>query len=172
MNGYTDYGIDDEDAESNGGQSSGNEWQGGEEEDENEFEGDDEEEVSGDESVANGEPASLVVQLKYNKQGDLKGPEEQPADLTSETQTVAVAERPIDAAEQKPTVEPSQKLPMGNGPPEPVSEAPIGPSTNAAPVEEPSNTIASAPSEGTVQDGGGSADTTVLTPVQQPEGAI
>ncbi|OJI98994.1 hypothetical protein ASPVEDRAFT_50560 [Aspergillus versicolor CBS 583.65] len=172
MNGYPDYGIDDEDADSNVGQSSGNEWQGGEEEDENEFEGDDEEEVSGDESVVNGEPASLVVQLKYNKQGDSKGPEEQPADVISETQKVAVAERPIDAPEQEPAAEPSQKLPVGNGPPVSVPEAPAGPSTNAAPAEEPSNTIASAPSEGTVQDGGGSADTIGPTPGQQQEGAI
>lgn len=172
MNGYPDYGIDDEDADSNGGQSSGNEWQGGEEEDENEFEGDDEEEVSGDESVVNGEPASLVVQLKYNKQGDSKGPEEQPADIISETQKVAVAERPIDAPEQEPAAEPSQKLPVGNRPPVPVPEAPAGPSTNAAPAEEPSNTIASAPSEGTVQDGGGSADTIRPTPGQQQEGAV
>lgn len=54
---------------SEAGQSSGNEWQGGEgeEEEDNDFEGDDEEELSGDEAVMNGEPPSLVVQLRYNK---------------------------------------------------------------------------------------------------------
>ncbi|RAL10051.1 uncharacterized protein BO97DRAFT_394906 [Aspergillus homomorphus CBS 101889] len=67
-NGYTDYNLDDEMAEgSDGAHSSGNEWQGGEEEEDNDFEGDDEEEVSGDEEIVNGEPPSLVVQLRYNK---------------------------------------------------------------------------------------------------------
>ncbi|PWY85742.1 hypothetical protein BO94DRAFT_575746 [Aspergillus sclerotioniger CBS 115572] len=67
-NGYTDYDVDEEmDEGSEGAQSSGNEWQGGEEEEDNDFEGDDEEELSGDEAVLNGETPSLVVQLRYNK---------------------------------------------------------------------------------------------------------
>lgn len=52
---------------SEGAHSSENEWQGGDDEEDNEFEGDDEEEMSGDESVVNGEPPSLVVQLRYTK---------------------------------------------------------------------------------------------------------
>lgn len=70
-NGYSGYRIDDLEDESEAVPSdandSGNEWNGGED-DENEFEGDDEgEDVSGDESVVNGEPRSLVVQLRYGK---------------------------------------------------------------------------------------------------------
>ena len=62
-------------------QSSGNEWQGGDDDEENDFEGDDEEEASGDESVMNGENPSLVVQLRYSKgkTGSNGTSEEQPA---------------------------------------------------------------------------------------------
>lgn len=70
-NGYSGYGIDDLEDESEAVPSdandSGNEWNGGDD-DENEFEGDDEgEDASGDESIVNGEPPSLVVQLRYGK---------------------------------------------------------------------------------------------------------
>lgn len=70
-NGYSGYSIDDLEDESEAVPSdandSGNEWNGGDD-DENEFEGDDEgEDVSGDESIVNGEPRSLVVQLRYGK---------------------------------------------------------------------------------------------------------
>lgn len=82
-NGYTEYDDEEMDEGSEGGQSSGNEWQGneGEEEEDNEFEGDDEEELSGDEAVMNGEPPSLVVQLRYNKDkvpSSPNGPTEEP----------------------------------------------------------------------------------------------
>ncbi|PKX96830.1 uncharacterized protein P174DRAFT_509992 [Aspergillus novofumigatus IBT 16806] len=63
-NGYTDYNMDDE---SDAGHSSGNEWQGGEEEEDNDFEGDDEGDLSGDESIIDGQDRSLVVQLRYGK---------------------------------------------------------------------------------------------------------
>ncbi|PWY70227.1 hypothetical protein BO70DRAFT_322071 [Aspergillus heteromorphus CBS 117.55] len=68
-NGYSDYNMEDGiDEGSEAGQSSGNEWRGGEEEEEdNDFEGDDEGGLSGDESLVNGENPSLVVQLRYNK---------------------------------------------------------------------------------------------------------
>jgi hypothetical protein len=55
------------DDESDAGHSSGNEWQGGAEEEDNDFEGDDEGDLSGDESVINGQDRSLVVQLRYGK---------------------------------------------------------------------------------------------------------
>jgi hypothetical protein len=55
------------DDESDAGHSSGNEWQGGEEEEDNDFEGDDEGDLSGDESIINGQDRSLVVQLRYGK---------------------------------------------------------------------------------------------------------
>ena len=76
-NGYAGYDMED-DSEA---QSSGNEWQGGDDEEENDFEGDDEEEASGDESVMNGENPSLVVQLRYSKgkTGSNGTSEEQPA---------------------------------------------------------------------------------------------
>ncbi|KAF5859429.1 hypothetical protein ETB97_002882 [Aspergillus alliaceus] len=66
-NGCTGYNMDDDMDESDEGHSSGKEWQGGEEEEDNDFEGDDEEELSGDESIVNGENPSLVVQLRYGK---------------------------------------------------------------------------------------------------------
>lgn len=79
--GYPGYEMD---YGSEGGQSSSNEWQGGDDEEDNEFEGDDEGEASGDESVVDGQPPSLVVQLRYGKNKDTpagtSGPgEEQPA---------------------------------------------------------------------------------------------
>ncbi|KAJ5723532.1 hypothetical protein N7488_001567 [Penicillium malachiteum] len=68
-NGYSGYAADDLDDESeaqDSGNESGHEWHSGD--DENEFEGDDEgENASGDESVIDGEPPSLVVQLRYGK---------------------------------------------------------------------------------------------------------
>ena len=75
-NGYSGYDMDDGSEE---GQSSSNEWQGGgdDEEEDNDFEGDDEGEVSGDDSVVNGQPPSLVVQLRYGKSKDA------PTDLNS-----------------------------------------------------------------------------------------
>ncbi|KAJ5381308.1 uncharacterized protein N7496_003736 [Penicillium cataractarum] len=81
-NGYSGYGLDDLDDESEArSNDSGNEWDGGDEE-ENDFEGDDEgEDASGDESVVNGEPRSLVVQLRYSKgsaSGGPKDPDEPP----------------------------------------------------------------------------------------------
>lgn len=71
-NGYSGYGIDDfDDASENEANSSGNEWHSGDDGDEHDFEGDDEDEedVSGDESVLNEEPPSLVVQLRYGAPG-------------------------------------------------------------------------------------------------------
>ncbi|EPS34396.1 hypothetical protein PDE_09360 [Penicillium oxalicum 114-2] len=70
-NGYSGYDLEDMDHESEAqSNESGNEWDGGDE-DENDFEGEEEEgeNVSGDESVINGEPRSLVVQLRYSKGG-------------------------------------------------------------------------------------------------------
>lgn len=69
-NGYSGYGEDDlEDASEvhSNADDSGNEWRGVEDDLEHDFEGDDEEEASGDESIGNEEPVSLVVQLRYGK---------------------------------------------------------------------------------------------------------
>ncbi|KAE8382057.1 hypothetical protein BDV26DRAFT_278275 [Aspergillus bertholletiae] len=81
-NGYTGYGMDDEMDESDEGHSSGKEWQGGEEEEDNDFEGDDEEELSGDESIVNEENPSLVVQLRYGK-GKVPSSPNAPSDMLS-----------------------------------------------------------------------------------------
>lgn len=84
-NGYAGYDVEDESE----AQSSGNEWQGGDDDEENDFEGDDEEEASGDESVMNGENPSLVVQLRYSKgKTGLNGTsEEQPANEPANEQS-------------------------------------------------------------------------------------
>ncbi|OJJ48853.1 hypothetical protein ASPZODRAFT_139809 [Penicilliopsis zonata CBS 506.65] len=65
-NGYMAHDSEEPEFDSDAS-SSGNEWQGGDDEEENEFEGDDEEDLSGDEEIANGETPRLVVQLRYNK---------------------------------------------------------------------------------------------------------
>ncbi|KAJ5947709.1 hypothetical protein N7466_000724 [Penicillium verhagenii] len=68
-NGYSGYAavdLDDESEARSSANESGNEWQSGD--DRNEAEGDDEREgESEDESITNGEPPSLVVQLRIGK---------------------------------------------------------------------------------------------------------
>ncbi|KAL5043966.1 hypothetical protein BDW71DRAFT_199371 [Aspergillus fruticulosus] len=164
MNGYADYGMDDdEDTNSNDGQSSGNEWQGGEEEDENDFEGDDEEEVSGDESVINGEPPSLVVQLRYGKQGDVNDADKQKVHTTSDGQ-MAVAEPPAATSLQR-------HVPVDNGPQDSISEPPASLDTTTAPAEAPATLAPLALNGGAKQDADGSAGTMVRS-VQQPDGTV
>ena len=97
-NGYTDYNVDDDMDESDEGHSSGKEWQGGEEEEDNDFEGDDEEELSGDESIVNGENPSLVVQLRYGK-GKVPSSPNGPSDMLSEGN---VGSKPEIATEPAP----------------------------------------------------------------------
>ncbi|KAL4788043.1 hypothetical protein BJX76DRAFT_345129 [Aspergillus varians] len=166
LNGYTDHDMEgDEDAGSNGGQSSENEWQGGEEEEDNEFEGDDEEEVSGDELVVNEEPPSLVVQLRYGKQGDSNEPGEQTAETNTESQKMADAQQP-------PMVEPQPAIPVGNGLPHLAPETSAGLNAKTTPFEAPAGATASASNGGTVQDADSSASTTVPTAGQQPGGTV
>ncbi|KAL4928698.1 uncharacterized protein BDV17DRAFT_298432 [Aspergillus undulatus] len=172
INGYADYGAgDDEDAESNEGQSSGNEWQGGEEEDENEFEGDDEEEeVSGDESVVNGEPPSLVVQLRYNKQREANEPGEQSAEAIPEDQKTAVPQPPTQSWEQQSAIAPQPAMPVENGLPNTALEAPSGLKTEAAPIETPANAVPSASNGEPTQEAGSFTGLATL-PTQQPGGS-
>ncbi|KAL4909450.1 hypothetical protein BDW74DRAFT_81181 [Aspergillus multicolor] len=168
VNGYADYGInDDEDTNSNDGQSSGNEWQGGEEEDENDFEGDDEEEVSGDESVINEEHPSLVIQLKYGKQGDENGPAEQPSQTVSaESHQTTVNDLQVQSVPQPATTEPQQLLPMRDGPGDITPETQAGLEPKTAPVEAP---VASA--DGGTREADGSTGT-IVPPIQQPDGTV
>ncbi|KAJ0420879.1 hypothetical protein BJY00DRAFT_283155 [Aspergillus carlsbadensis] len=168
-NGYTDYGLEDDDEGSNEGQSSGNEWQGGEEEDDNEFEGDDEEELSGDESVANGEPPSLVVQLRYGKMGEANQVEEQQTGHKPATQEGTLTGAPI-AQNEPPPVAKTQPLSV-NGLLNTPQESPADANQKAAPVATPAGPVASAVSEGATH----SADdpgTFVPTPPQQYGGAV
>ncbi|KAJ6155565.1 hypothetical protein N7470_006131 [Penicillium chermesinum] len=76
-NGYSGYGDDDLEDESearSSGNDSGNDWNSGDEED-NDFEGDDEgDNASGDESIIHGEPQSLVIQLRYGKGNESNAP--------------------------------------------------------------------------------------------------
>ena len=71
VNGYADYkfGDSDESPSEEEEAQSGDEWQGGDEGEENDFdeEDDDDGDLSGDESVVNGNPPSLLVQLRYGK---------------------------------------------------------------------------------------------------------
>ncbi|KAJ5665131.1 uncharacterized protein N7477_007579 [Penicillium maclennaniae] len=105
-NGYSGYRDDDLEDESEAAPSeaadSGREW-GGEEDDENEFEGDDEaENVSGDESIMHGEPQSLVVQLRYGK-GNVPNQLEVAQDEPPPTQESEMK----DASEAEPSAHPS-----------------------------------------------------------------
>ncbi|KAF9890937.1 hypothetical protein FE257_005194 [Aspergillus nanangensis] len=127
-NGYSGIDVDDEMDESDGGQSSENEWQGGEEEDENEFEGDDEEEgASGDESVIDGENQSLVVQLRYNKEkvpSASHAPDERPSEPNGESKS-AVQD---DAASHSISFPPTQsQQPVANELPTVIQAPPSAP---------------------------------------------
>ncbi|RDW78776.1 uncharacterized protein DSM5745_05628 [Aspergillus mulundensis] len=173
MNGYAEYGMDDdEDTNSNDGQSSGNEWQGGEEEDENDFEGDDEDEVSGDESVLNGEPPSLVVQLRYGKQGDGNDTTEQRVKTgPAESQQTIVSDLPVQSAGQPAVIEQQQLGPMGNGPGGITPETRAGLDSKAAPVEAPVASAIPASNDGATREADGSAGT-IVPPIQQPDGTV
>lgn len=124
--------IDDLGEESDAQNSSGNEWQGDDDEDDNELEGADEE-ISEDDSIANGEVPSLIVKLKYGKRkasSDLKGPEEPPAEkpetseladtgVTGDTGNLQTQETMVKGLEEPSamkleTGEPSEAGPIGN----------------------------------------------------------
>ncbi|KAL2852909.1 hypothetical protein BJY01DRAFT_207471 [Aspergillus pseudoustus] len=163
-NRYTDYGLEDDEG-SNDGQSSGNEWQGGEEEDDNEFEGDDEEELSGDESVANGEPPSLVVQLRYGKKGEPTEGEEQRTDLSPAAANEEESVTRPPAVHAEPAALRPQPLSV-NGLLNTPQDSPADTGPKAAPVRTPAELTASAPSEDAVHSANGPASF-VPTPPQQ-----
>ncbi|GES66909.1 hypothetical protein ATEIFO6365_0004009900 [Aspergillus terreus] len=166
-NGYT-YEMDYEMGEgSDGGESSGNEWQGGEEEDENEFEGDDEEEVSGDESVVNAENRSLVVQLRYNKDKMPSGEsalDEQPTPQNGESKAEIVQ---TEAAGPLPPAQP--QLPAVNGllvtaqePPPALDTKPLPEVSSEAPGEQKAGPAENG-TGGPPQGGNGAAPQTIMT---------
>ncbi|KAL3465800.1 hypothetical protein BJX64DRAFT_274893 [Aspergillus heterothallicus] len=170
-NGYTDYGIEDDEG-SNGGQSSGNEWQGGEEEDDNEFEGDDEEELSGDDSVVNGEPPSLVVQLRYSKKGEPTEGEVQqmgPSHTPTKGQEDIIT-GPPDAHAPPPPAVTAQPLSV-NGLLNIPQASPEDAGPKAAPVQAPAGPSASASNQGAVYNSNGPGSF-VPTPPQQYGGTV
>lgn len=141
-NGYSGYGLDDLEDESDARSSdSGNEWDGGDE-DENDFEGDDDgDDASGDESVINGEPRSLVVQLRYSKGKAPNGPQDpdEPPPAQGATMEdagqVAVPQQPsapIDTPQPTSAPEPAAAPSMA-APTVPSVPAPQMPSQPAAP---------------------------------------
>ncbi|OOQ89797.1 hypothetical protein PEBR_06605 [Penicillium brasilianum] len=154
-NGYSGYGFDDLDDESEArSNDSGNEWDGGDEE-EIDFEGDDEgEDASGDESIVNGEPRSLVVQLRYSKgnaSGGPKDPDEPPpakdalmedaeqAGVSHETYISKETAQPIRASE--PAAAPSVTAPTFASVPAPQMPAqPAAPKVTALPMSALLNT--------------------------------
>lgn len=124
-NGYSGYGVDDLEDESeaaSSGNESGNDWKGGDDDD-NDMEGDDEgDDASGDESIANGEPPSLVVQLRYGKG---KGPSVPvPVDKPPPTEHVkphemSGVEIPVKSSAPEPQSRPSYAPEAMVNPPEP-----------------------------------------------------
>lgn len=108
-NGYSGYGLDEDDESEARSNDSGNEWDGGDE-DENDLEGDDEgDDVSGDESIINGEPRSLVVQLRYGKgsaPGGPKDPDEPPPPKDASMEDAGQAGVPNEAYVPKDTPQP------------------------------------------------------------------
>lgn len=141
-NGYSGYADDDLDDESEArSNDSGNEWDGGDEE-ENDFEGDDEgDDASGDESIVNGEPRSLVVQLRYGKGSAHTGPQdpdEPPPTkdaLMEDVGQAGVSQKPsapVDTTKQTLTPGPAA-APSMTAPGFPSVPAPQVPSQPAAP---------------------------------------
>lgn len=157
-NGYSGYNIDDLEDESEAipsdANDSGHEWNSGQD-DENGFEGDEEgEDASGDESIMNGEPPSLVVQLRYGKGNATRDPKV-PVDEPPPTQDVhmkaasqsglstepsapsaaagPVVDRPSETAQPAPTTTssfPSVPTPKHSVQPAPVIAAPPTPSVS------------------------------------------
>ena len=139
-NGYTDFSnVDDIGEESDAESSSENEWHGDDEGDENDVEGDEEEdEISDDDSIANGEPSSLVVHLKYSKRGEPgKVNEEESLGEKPETSTQAVPEPAGDIPNTQ------AQEPMANGPqetkPEPEPETNMETKLEAPAVPDPAS---------------------------------
>lgn len=168
-NGYSGYGEDDLEDESepvSAGNDSGNEWHSGAEE-ENEFEGDDEEEGSDDDSIMNGDPPSLVVQLRYGKGSrdksnhpvDEPPPAQDPQamDTTNTEAPAPVPSIPQPVANHHPEPQPKNAVPFAPASQQP---APISTPAVAAPLMATSN-----PPESIAQASTGAP---IVTPAQIP----
>jgi len=156
--GYSGYRDDDLEDESEAAPSeandSGREW--GVEDDEDEFEGDDEgDNVSGNESIANGEPQSLVVQLRYGK-GNVPGQPKVAKDEPPSTQDTQMkdASQTETSPPSLPSLPPQSKplptpAPVPHVPqPAPTLDAPLMPS-GSNPQQAPAN-MATIPSASTL----------------------
>lgn len=148
-NGYrVDYGDEMED-ESEGAPSSGNEWQAGDEEDEDDLEND---ELSGeDESDLEGEQEkhpSLVVQLRYGKGKKLSSPNV-PSEPTAGQAPMAKEEVLAESANGSQDLQPtSTEGPEGGLPTESEQKPPLAPTSsptsNVAPpqhLEDPKENV-------------------------------
>lgn len=143
-NGYSGYGEDDLEDESearSSGNDSGNEWNSAQE-DENDFEGDDEgEDASGDESVIDGEPRSLVVQLRYGK-GSVpdaqqpSGDEPPPQQDTQMKEAIQQESSTNSSALPLPSQTTSVSQPAANPPQESQELAPTSSHFSSAPVSQ------------------------------------
>lgn len=157
-NGYSGYRDDDLEDESEAAPSeandSGREW-GGEEDDENEFEGDDEEEedVSGDESIAIGEPQSLVVQLRYGK-GKVPGqpkvaldepPPAQDTQMKDASEAEASTQQPVPPQPTLLPVPAPATVTAQLAPSAPAVAAPSFPPAPGPQVPQPAPTMAAVP---------------------------
>lgn len=134
--------VDEMDDESDAA-SSGNEWKG-DEEYQNEFEGDDEDESSEDESVIDGEHGdnpSLVVQLRYGKGRKSNSPRQGTAssDLAINEATTAGLSETVQDLSAKPVPETQISHPTE------VEQKPSEPKPLEVPVSSPSATIVPQP---------------------------
>ena len=164
VNGYSDYKFCDSDDESEA-QSNGEEWQAGDEGEENDYDEEDEVDVSGDESVVNGNarPPSLVVQLRYAKgkgRGNPTAPHEAPP---PEQAPVLKEEHPLTEAEQ-PAVDPqaSSVNPDANAASEVVAGQDDAKNTKAIPQTE---------SNGVVQNNGDNVEVSLNAKTFSPSEA-
>ena len=157
-NGYMDYSmIDDIGDAPDAGSSSGNEWHGDDEEDDNddEFDGDEGDAMSDDDSIMDGEGASLVVQLKYGNRearSSLDGPGEGPV---SEKPEVDVQGEPESVSDAKLMAPPTQQ-PLGDGPQAPIRADLVIPDSKGLYISAADNTSAGgsvAAPESTLQNG-------------------
>lgn len=135
-NGYADLGMMDEDigVASEAENSSGNEWQGDDEEEGNEIEVDEGDEESDEDSIMEDENPSLVVQLKYGK---VKAPDAPQTETPAEKPVLeAQGTEPVSGPKDIPPFQP--QLPLVNGPSDTTQDSPMA-DAKAAQVPHPDN---------------------------------
>lgn len=173
-NGYSGYAAGDIEDESDGASNeneSGNDWKDGDD-DENAMEGDDEgEHMSGDESIVNGEPHSLVVQLRYGKGKVPSSPipvDEPPPDRrASQNEMIKVEVRTASSAsvsQPRPSYAPESML----NPSEPAQPAQSTETPSSVPLAPLPQQAALAASTMPVSTGPLAPNAPALAPADQP----